>query len=176
MQTRRHQCQSAKINTLSEMVWVYTLWIYKSELIIKCGISGRLCEVRTLGKLHFADLASLIFLILISFFAIKIGFLPPLQRTGNLVGKAANSLQQIIQSPKTPLHLISPLCVSDPFFLKARDPFYIISSSHLPRFTSRCSMQLNPSSLNPAFHLVLGDLSAEGSLKISISCTATNMA
>lgn len=35
---------------------------------------------------------------------------------------------------------------------------------------SRCSPRLSPSSVNPAFHLALGDLSAYGSLMISISC------
>ncbi len=41
---------------------------------------------------------------------------------------------------------------------------------------SRCSARLNPSSVNPAFHLAQGDLSAYGSLMISISCAVANVA
>lgn len=66
------------------------------------------------GNLCFADLAAFIFLILISFFAIKITFIPSLQTTGNFSGKAANSLELIIYSPATLVHLISPASLSAP--------------------------------------------------------------
>lgn len=127
-----------------------------------------------LGKLCFADPAAPTFLILISFLAIKIAFLPPLQRIGNFAGNAANSPQLIIQSPATLLHLISPAFLSAPLWKWGTLLYYFLIWS--PPMHSRCSSQLNPSSVNPAFHLVLGDLSAHGSLMISISCAATTMA
>lgn len=108
-------------------------------------------------KLCFADPAAPTFLILISFLAIKIAFPPPLQRIGNFAGKAANSLELIIQSPATLLHLISPACLPAPLWRRGT-PFSIISSSDLPRCTPGCSSRLNPSSVNPAFHLAPGDL------------------
>lgn len=122
----------------------------------------------------FADPAAPIFLILISFFAIEIAFLFSLRRIGSLAGKAANSLELIIQSPTTLLHLISSAFLSAPLWRQGTLLYYFLIWS--PPMHSQCSSQLNPSSVNPAFHLALGDLSAHGSLMISISCTATNIA
>lgn len=114
------------------------------------------------------------FLILISFLAIKIAFLPPLQRIGNFAGKAANSLELIIQSPTTLLHLISPASSSAPLWRRGTPLYYFLIWS--PSMHCRCSSQLNPSPVNPAFHLAQRDLSAYGSLMISISCAVTNIA
>lgn len=86
---------------------------------------------KLLGKLCFADPAATAFLILISLLAIKIAFLPPLQRIGNFAGKAANSLELIIQSPTTLLLLISPTLSCLPLS-EGKGPFSIISSSDLP--------------------------------------------
>lgn len=82
------------------------------------------------AKLCFADPAAPIFLFLISFVAIKIAFLPALWRIGNFAGKAANSLELIIQSPTTLLHLISS--ASSLPLSEGKGPFSIISSSDLP--------------------------------------------
>lgn len=65
---------------------------------------------------------------------------------------------------------------------EGKGPFSIICSSDPPHppplsfpMHSQCSSWLNPSSVNPAFHLAPWDLSAGGSLMISISCTARHM-
>lgn len=111
------------------------------------------------------------FLILISFYSITVAFIPSLQKIGNFAGKAASSLKLIIQSPTT-MHLISSLFLSAPVWREGTLPYYFLIWS--PTMHSWCSSRLSPSSVNPAFHLVLRGLSAYGPLMISITCAATN--